>query len=443
MLVPRPYQEEGIDFLAYNPFNALWDEPGLGKTFQTLMAIKKRSLDDVLITCPASVRLAWKKECEKVGMDCRVILKDGQIGRGINIVSYEGASGRFYEEIMGKSFFQLLVNDEEHFLTGYNTRTIPHPHNKKKKIKVPTIRVEKIFGRHCDRRNCIGERVDGIWGLTGTPMPNHPAELYAMIRAKFPDAIFNYDEEPMSYWQFVNRYCKTRNNGFGMEILGGKNLDKLRDELRGRVKRRKKSEVADDLPSISYHLLPVDANLRDLPKEDLELLKECMDKPDPIKAMKRHGPAIASARRIMGMSKVKSVKKWIEESGHDKIVVFAHHKAVIDELRKIKGSVYIDGSCTSGQREKAVDAFQEGDAPVFIGQIQAAGTGLTLTRASVLVFIEYSWVPAENKQAAERIHRLGQNNNCLVFLATVPNSVDERIMEVVKKKIETYKELGL
>jgi SWI/SNF-related matrix-associated actin-dependent regulator 1 of chromatin subfamily A len=264
-----------------------------------------------------------------------------------------------------------------------------------------------------------------------------------MIRAKFPDAILNRNERPMSYWDFVNRYCKTFDNGFGIQITGGKNLTKLRDQLRGRVKRRKKVDVAKDLPEIQYEILPVEGDLKSLSENELAEVKQCLGKKDPLEELKKIGTHIASLRRLNGKAKVKSIIKWIEEANHEKIVLFAHHKAVIDELRKMEDTVYIDGSCSQKQREDAVRKFQDGSAKRLVGQIQAAGTGLTLTAANTLVFVEYSWVPAENRQAADRIHRIGQGNNCVVYFATVPNSVDEDIMNVVKRKLETYKEMGL
>lgn len=441
-MIPRPYQETGINFLATRPFACLWDEPGLGKSFQTLMAVKKLGLKNILIICPASVRLVWKNECKKVNLESNILLKKGDVKNGINIVSYNGASGSLYDELADRDW-ELMVLDEEHFLKGFNTRSVPNPRNPSKKIKVPPKRVEKILGRYCDRRDCIAAKCERIWGLTGTPMPNNPSELYPMLRAKFPDAIMDSNDSPMQYWRYVKRYCETKDNGFGIQITGGKNLMKLREELRGRVLRRKKVDVAKDLPSIQYEMLPVEGNLRSIPPEELEDFKKCFEAEDPLVALRKMGPHIASLRRLTALAKVDAVIKWIEDTNHDKIVVFAHHKAVIDKLREMSDTVHIDGSCSQGQREDAVEAFQEGNAKRLIGQIQAAGTGLTLTAASVLLFVEVSWVPADNRQAADRIHRIGQNNNCLVYIATIPNSVDEQVNGVVINKMKTYKELGL
>jgi SWI/SNF-related matrix-associated actin-dependent regulator 1 of chromatin subfamily A len=424
MMKPRPYQEIGIDFLADRQFASLWDEPGLGKSFQTLQAIGKCSYKNVLIICPASVRLVWAVECDKVGFDCNIVLRKDQIVGGINIISYDGAS-RFKEQIMLHNW-DLVVLDEEHYV-------------KNPKAK----RTKAIFGDKMDRKTGIASKTHAIWGLTGTPMPNNPSELYPMIRAKFPDAIMKRTGVPMTQWDFIMRYCVTFDNGFGLQITGGKNLTKLRDELRGRVLRRKKEDVAKDLPSMSYEILPVEGNLKSIPEDELVKVQECLKSSEPLEELKKLGTHVASLRRYTGLAKVKSLIKWVEEANHDKIVLFAQHTAVIDELRKMDDTVYIDGTCDPDHRKNAVEQFQNGDAKRFIGQIQAAGTGLTLTAAHTLVFVEYDWTPANNRQAADRIHRIGQENNCLVYFATVPNSIDEDIMKVVKRKTETYKELGL
>jgi SNF2 family DNA or RNA helicase len=461
-MIPRPYQEEGIDFLANNVYASLWDEPGLGKTFQTLMAAKKINAVQILVVCPASVRLVWAEECKKVGLPYNIITDGVSVKPNVvNIVSFDGAADGYYDDIMDAETillklsedcdeildykWEVLVIDEEHFLKGFNSRTVTEElkSGKEIKVKVPTKRTEAIFGRHCDLKNCIGQVVLRIWGLTGTPMPNDPSELYAVIRAKFPDVLIKPNGIMMSYNEFISKYCKTRGYGWDLKIVGGKNLQELRKKLEGRVLRRKKSEVAKDLPEIQYSILPVEGDLSDIPEEELECVKECLAAKDPMLELKENVEYISSLRRFTGMAKVKAVKKWVEEANHEKIVIFAHHKVVIDELCSMANTVRIDGSCTQKQREKAVEEFQNGKAQRLVGQIQSAGTGLTLTAANTLLFIEYSWTPAENRQAADRIHRIGQQNNCLVYFATVPNSIDEHIMKVVKRKTETYKELGL
>jgi len=382
----------------------------------------------------------WKKECDKLNIDSHAVTTPRHIGSGVNILSYEGVNKCFDKLVTMKK--DLVVKDEAHYLKGFNTRTVKNPQTGKN-MKVPPLRVEQIFGRWCNKKGSIIENSEYNWSLTGTPMPNDPSELWPVLHTYFPDAIAKANGVPMGYWDFVFRYCKTTDNGFGLQIIGGKNLNDLRDRIRGRILRRKKADVLKDLPPIRYQMLPVEGNLRGVSPTEHELIEQALEADEPLQALKKLGTHIASLRKITGMAKVDSVIKWVKESGYDKIVLFAHHKAVIEKLRTLDGSVHVDGSCTQAQREAAVNKFQDGDAKVFIGQIQAAGTGLTLTAANVLVFVECSYVPAENRQAADRIHRIGQDESCLIYLAVVPDSIDESIIETIERKMKTYDGMGL
>lgn len=104
--------------------------------------------------------------------------------------------------------------------------------------------------------------------------------------------------------------------------------------------------------------------------------------------------------------------------------------------------VVLTGDNSPAERQQAVDAFQNDPAVrVFIGQIQAAGTGLTLTAASDALFVESSWTPSDNQQAAMRIHRIGQRNACLVRFAMLAGSIDENIQRAVLRKTSDIQKL--
>jgi SWI/SNF-related matrix-associated actin-dependent regulator 1 of chromatin subfamily A len=158
-------------------------------------------------------------------------------------------------------------------------------------------------------------------------------------------------------------------------------------------------------------------------------------------ALAKIAPHVATLRRVTGLAKAPLVAEWVKdwlEAGGSKIVIFAHHRDVIKHLQDALEdvAVVLTGDMGVWPRQAAVDAFQTDPvAKVFIGQIQAAGTGITLTAASDVLFAESSWVPAENSQAAMRVHRIGQKNACLVRFATLAGSIDERIQAVVSRKM--------
>ena len=424
MMELYPYQTVGKVFLRDRRVACLWDEPGLGKTVQAITAWREiPGVENVLIVCPASVIPVWHSEIEKAD-GCHSV--DGhQIKSGA--LSYDMAA-KHHDDLSAMGF-DLIVLDEAHYIKNRNAK------------RTKAILATGKIADSCER----------VWLLTGTPMPNNPSELWPMLHALFPDAIAGKNGKPMSYWQFVSRYCTTRNNGFGQVITGGKNLKHLREHLRERCLRRKGKDVLTDLPPVRHHMLPVTGQLS-IVAETTEmvtaanLIKVALSSDDPMGELKKLAGHVATLRRLLGIAKVDGVVQWLKDNfdSHGPMVVFAHHKDVIDMLhRQLPNSVTLTGSSTPEAREWAVKDFQDGKADYFIGNIVAAGVGITLTKARVCVIVEPSWVPAENQQAAKRIHRIGQEHSCLVYYAATAGSLDEDIIKAVRRKTTTIKELGL
>lgn len=423
MMKLYPYQTLGKVFLRDRRVACLWDEPGLGKTVQAITAWRELPVEHVLIVCPASVRPVWLNEIEKV--DGLHTVDGGSIN--VVIISYDMMSKQI--DGLCTMGFDLLVIDEAHYIKNRNAKR---------------TRAILAAGK-------IADNAERVWLLTGTPMPNNPSELWPMLHALFPDAIAGKNGKPMSYWSFVSRYCTTKNNGFGEVITGGKNLKHLRDRLRERCLRRKGKDVLTDLPPVRHHMLPVTGQLS-IVAETTEmvtaanLIKAALSSDDPMAELKKLAGHVATLRRLLGIAKVDGVVQWLKDNyaSHGPMVVFAHHKDVIDMLhRKLPNSVTLTGSSTPEAREWAVKDFQDGKADYFIGNIVAAGIGITLHKARVCVIVEPSWVPVENQQAAKRIHRIGQQHSCLVYYAATAGSLDEDIIRAVRRKTATIKEMGL
>lgn len=445
-----PYQVEGAAFLAKVGRGLLADEPGLGKTAQAIVACDRIGFADgplrVVVICPASVVENWKREFDRFGV----------IQHDLSVVSYNKAG-----TITGGA--DVLILDEAHYLKSKDAK-----------------RTQAILGPKCDGVGGLVERAKHVFLLTGTPTPNSPDELWPLLRAVMPDSIsspiknaprtcsgysatdvFDLQTQqvlrPLSYWSFVDRYCRTREDFLGhRKIVGGKNLGELKERIAPYIMRRKKVDVLKDLPPIRFDVLPLTGKLvlpADCTDELRELEKVLAEK--GIDGLAAIAPHVAQLRRLTGLAKVAPVVEWVKEQldgGLEKIVLFAHHKDVIaglaDGLQRLSigtGSEHLSvltGSSTPHERQYAIDEFQKVKTNrVFIGQIQAAGTGITLTAASDLVFVESSWVPAENEQAAMRIHRIGQQNACLVRFATLAGSIDEQIARACARKLETIREL--
>lgn len=401
-----PYQVEGARFLATKGRALLADDMGLGKSAQAIAAADAVKAVTALVICPASVIENWRREIARFAKrECAWL-----------VVSYDKAVRSPPE-----GQWDVLILDEAHYL---KTRTAK--------------RTKAIFGEKCDGAGGLVERARHVFLLTGTPTPNNPSEMWPMLRAVMPGAIAGASK-PLSYWQFINRYCLLRDNGFGAEIVKGRNLSELRTRIAPYVLRRKKDDVLKDLPPIRFDQLFLEGDLK-LPAEMLRLLPELEAALDSegVAGLAKVAPHVATLRRLTGLAKVAPAREWIKdwlEAGGKKLVVFAHHREVIDQLVKASPHVWARITGDTVDRQEQVDAFQrEPDCRVFYGQIQAAGTGITLTAASDVLFVESSWVPAENEQAAMRVHRIGQRNACLVRFATLAGSIDEKIQRAVLRK---------
>lgn len=412
-----PYQQIGAAFLAARGRALLADEMGLGKSAQAIAATQSAcGAPDVAVVCPASVRQNWYREFERFW--------DGLVSYDLTVESYDKVA----RGALADRRFDVLILDEAHYL---KTRTAK--------------RTKAILGEKCDGVGGLVERAGHVFCLTGTPTPNNPSELWPLLRAVMPDAIT--DDKPMSWSRFIHRYCRLRDNGFALEIVGGRNLSELRERMAPFVLRRRKSEVLAELPPLRLEPLHLDADLV-LPPEVLTVVRDVDTELDVngIEGLASLIPHVATLRRLTGMAKAPKVAEWVCDwlDGCDgKIVVFVHHREVIDLLQGVFGAncVVVAGDTPVAKRQAAVDAFQCGSPRVFVGQLQAAGTGITLTAASDVVFAESSWVPAENEQAAMRVHRIGQRNACLVRFATLPGSIDERIQRAVMRKMADIKQL--
>jgi SNF2 family DNA or RNA helicase len=150
--------------------------------------------------------------------------------------------------------------------------------------------------------------------------------------------------------------------------------------------------------------------------------------------------AFSTLRKLCGMAKVDPLADLLDielQSGLERVVVMAHHSAVVDGLAERlagHGVATITGSTPSARRQTIVSDFQAGKIRVVVCNIVAGGTGITLTAASELVFAEMSFVPGENAQAADRIHRIGQANACRVRFAMLDGTLDEAIVGVLQRK---------
>lgn len=424
MLKLDPYQDIGAETLAANARLLLADEQGLGKTAQAIRAIDAlldvgflASPAKVCVISPASLRDNWRNEIKKWSSDpSRFALFQ---------FSYEGATNALDKKTPAAAQIRcadVVILDESHYLKT--------PSSNRTRAIFPALK-----------------EVPYVWALSGTPNPNgNPAELWSTLWYMAPERIQNKRGETMREWEFTNRYCRTIETSFGPKVIGLKNAEELKERLAGFVLRRRKSEVATELPPIRFG----DILLR-CPQEDWSELKGFADDfllvDDELPPPDEH---VAYIRKRIAEAKTKPLLSMLEDELLDpeyKVVVFGHHKEPLDRIAhglKAFSPAMITGDTPVNKRQAQVDRFQnDPKCQVFIGNIKAAGTGLTLTAASNLVFLELSWTPGENDQAAMRVHRKGQTKPVLIRTAQLAGTIDETVVKTLARKLEMLKQLGL
>lgn len=437
------HQIEGIEWLR-GPGRAkfLWDDQGLGKTVQVLVALAKDpSVLPHLVLCPAAVAVNWANEARKWAPNLKVAVllkyKD-KIPDDADLVvaTYTVIrNAKTFLSIISRSW-GTLVCDEAHYLKT------PGTERTKQVLGKPGYSgtYERIE-RHCAR----------CWMLTGTPMPNNPTELYTVVRALAPDALaLGHGGAPMTYRHFVDRFCVTEwvPFGNGVSIIGAKNQAELRSRLAPWVLRRKKSEVLD-LPPIRWATVPASVDLaanEELAALEAEIRARVGDieDEDAFLAAMLSDVAYPVWRRLCAVAKVGAtadiLKDELLNTPAKKIVIMAHHTEALEKLQQEFSAfrpVMITGSTSPSARASLVAEFQTNPKTrVFLGQILAAGVGITLTSAADLVFLELSYTPGNNAQAADRVYRIGQDKSVLIRVMHAAGTCDDRVSEILTRKTE-------
>jgi SWI/SNF-related matrix-associated actin-dependent regulator 1 of chromatin subfamily A len=212
--------------------------------------------------------------------------------------------------------------------------------------------------------------------------------------------------------------------------------------------RRKKADVLKDLPEKRRLVIPMPLdNAAEYGRADEELLRWIREN---FGVGRANAAANAEAlvrfgvlKQLAAKGKLSSAVEWIENAleTNGKLVVFAVHHATIDYLREALAAwnpAVVDGRVDTARRQEAVDRFQnDPECKVFLGNIKAAGVGLTLTAASTTVFVEMGWTPGEHDQAEDRVHRIGQEAASVeAYYLVAENTIEEEIAGILDEKRE-------
>ena len=417
---PLSHQKEAIEKLVGSKRFILADDMGLGKTTSTIIAALETGVKKILIVCPASLKINWEREIANYS-DRSVFIAEGKkysTEADFVIVNYDILKN-FHDpkdkenSLLVQSNFELVILDEAHMISN---------------AQAQRTKIINNFAKDTKR----------VWLLTGTPMTSRPMNYYNLL---------NIIESPVAqnWMAYAIRYCQgyqfTAGKRKVWNVTGASNLEELRDRTSKQILRRLKEDVLDLPDKI---ITPV--YLRTSSKEYKDLMGEYYDwlenKKDEASSLTIQFSKIMKVRKVIANEKVKQTIEFAEniiEQGK-KVIIFTNFTDTLQLIHNHFGkeSVYLDGSCNKVQRQFAVDQFQENEKiKVFVGNLKAAGVGLTLTSAEVVIMNDLSFVPAEHAQAEDRAYRYGQKNNVLVYYPIFENTIEGVIYNILntKKKI--------
>ncbi len=433
------YQADGAAWLsaelAAGRSPILADEPGLGKSTQTIAALSATGMYPAIVVVPASLKFNWAREFQYAKYPPPIEIVRGRrgplVGGLVLIINYDLL--KFREEQLLAIGAKCIVFDEAHEL--------------------------KEARPSASHRAAVATRLVRAIGrtilLTGTPALNRPSEMWRLLHMvdnkewpSFDDFLKRYtkpppeDEVPFAL-RPVKRVVTSRGRI--------ENVDEFQVRVQPVMLRRLKSEVQKDLPPKSRRSMLVA-----LDDTDTKAYKAAeRDVVAWLKAQGRDAKARAASRaiaivRLTMLRKMAAIGKmrnavpdyleqWFARADPDPLVIFAYHKDILNGLYQITQGlglrvVGIGDGQNIDKRQMAVDAFQGGYSDVFIAPIKAAGVGINLHRASDSLFIERDWTPSRMSQCEDRLHRLGTKRPVVATYLDAADTIDEYIAEVLDAK---------
>ena len=414
---PLSHQKEAIQKLVENKKFILADSMGLGKTTSAIIASIESNSKKILIICPATLKINWKREIENYS-DKSVYIAEGKnfssdadyviINYDI-IKNFHDPKKKTDSQIINSNF-DLVIVDEAHY------------------IKNGSAQRTKLI-------NDIVKKVDRLWLLSGTPMTSRPMDYFNLLSL--------VDSPVAKNWMaYAIRYCSGYQFNAGgrkiWNVTGSSNLEELRDRTSGTILRRLKEDVLDLPDKI---ITPVYLRLQS--KNYEEVMGEYYDwydkNPNESKSLTVQFTKLTKVRQIIADEKINQTIELAENiiDQGKKVIIFCNFT---DSLNKIadhfgKISVKLNGSMSNPNRQHSVDEFQNNEkVKVFVSNLKAGGVGITLTAAEAVIFNDISFVPSDMAQGEDRAYRYGQKSNVLVYYPIFENSVEAIIYDIVNAK---------
>lgn len=433
---PYEYQREGICFGLENKRIIIGDEPGLGKTLQSIGIVDTAGAYPCLVICPSSLKINWQREFEKFTDKSAIVLDNNVrttwgylLTMGVHqvaIVNYESLRKFFVWDIKGGKQFRLKDVVFNPQIKAFKSIIIDESH----RVKDPSAQ-QTIFTK--------GLSVGKDWCilLSGTPVVNRPEDLIAQL------SIMNRLGEFGGRAKFIADYCtdpkdKTATPAVPLSVLSKQLYDTC-------MIRREKAKVLPQLPDKTRVDLYVEINNTNeyyLAANDLvaylQEYTECTDSEIRRKMRMEALVKFMTLRSLATKGKIAQAVDFIRtflDSGK-KLIVFCSLHEIVDELQKaFPRAVTVTGRDSSVNKQASVDAFQNNpNVNLIICSIKAAGVGLTLTASSNVAFIELAWTYADCCQCEDRAHRIGQKDNVTCYYLLGRGTIDHTIYSLIHRK---------
>jgi len=427
-----PYQLDGIAFAAGAGRAVLADDMGLGKTVQGIgvaeFLARAAGIAKVLIVCPASVKSQWRSEIHRFSQRaCRIVL-----GSAAERASQYDADCFFtvcnYEQVLRDIAavehvrWDLIILDEGQRIKNWEAKTTKIV----KSLRSPFALV-----------------------LSGTPLENRLDDLYSVVE-------FIDDRRLGPAFRFFNRHRVTDEKG---KVLGYKDLDLLRENLKPVLLRRTRSSVLNDLPSRATEIVRVPPTAEQLDIEiaqmqivssilgkkfisEMDLLR--LQKALLLARMNANSTFLVDKREPGYSSKLERLAELFEELAAEeerKIVLFSEWTTMLGLIERQIDQlgldyVRLDGSVPQKKRQQLVHRFQRDSACRLFIATNAGSTGLNLQAANTVINVDLPWNPAVLEQRIARAHRMGQKNPVQIYVLVTEDTIEERLLTTLSAKNE-------
>lgn len=426
----RNYQRVDVNYLKHLPSAAILNSPRTGKTPTSIILMKEKCFNSILIVCPASLIWNWKKEFEKWYTECAVYVATGTKKQRQTI--YTRFEGQVYGTptvlIISKDTwksepldykFDAVFIDEAHFLR-----------NRKSK------QTEAILKIKADHRYC----------LTGTPTVKHGSDIFGILH-------FLYPKKFTSFWQFVERYFVVTEDYMGRRELGEVKAGRKDEfkELIGFISvQRKREDVMKWLPDKQRITI-----YSQMDKKQLKMYNDMAEDMLAIDEDVEVDTALVLTQllrlrqlcldpRLVGFketgAKTKALLEWLDDNREPVVIMSmftSYYDLIVPDIEKLGLKVgRLDGKMSNTQKDQSATDFQAGKIDVLLCNILSAGVGFTLDKAKVILFMDKAWNPSDNEQAEDRVVPTTEDKNHAheIISFVIENTVDERINDILEHK---------